>query len=366
MPTETSSEINPLAIPCTAFAGRNILSAGPLADVLVAVKAALMAGTADEIFIFEDATGRQRDFDLRGSNADVLFRVTQQAKAAPSPRRRREPVVQGEPRGPGRPKLGVVGREVTLLPRHWDWLAAQPGGASVALRKLTDDARRNGSARQQARDAQEAAYHFMSALCGNLPGFEEATRALFAQDRARFTDLTVDWPKDFRDYTMRLASHAWENGASAGVPERTRYLEPTQENGRAFVERSIAGEVVMLNLLRFRRIADYSATLELAPPAPISGAEAYDRYIAHTLPFLRESGGSILFYGEGGQFLIGPADERWDRVMIVRQKNVKSFLNFPQNAGYLAGLGHRTAALEDSRLLPLAELSHKSQSKRES
>ena len=136
----------------------------------------------------------------------------------------------------------------------------------------------------------------------------------------------------------------------------TGYLEPTQSAGRALFQRGIAGPVVMLNLLRFRAIADYAANPELAPPAPISGAAAFERYIAHTLPYLERSGGSLLFVGDGGPLLIGPADEHWDRVMLVRQSSVRSFLAFAQDAGYLAGLGHRTAALADSRLLPLVEL----------
>lgn len=112
----------------------------------------------------------------------------------------------------------------------------------------------------------------------------------------------------------------------------------------------------MLNLLRFREVADYSANPELAPPAPISGAEAYRRYITHTMPYLKESGGDLLFLGEGGQFLIGPGHERWDRAMLVRQNSVQSFMAFAMDTAYLAGFGHRTAALEDSRLLPLVEL----------
>ena len=136
----------------------------------------------------------------------------------------------------------------------------------------------------------------------------------------------------------------------------TPHLEPTQDSGRAFVQRGITGPVVMLNLLRFRAVADYSAHPELAPQTPISGAAAFDRYIAHTLPFLRESGGELLFLGAGGRFLIGPADEQWDRAALVRQSSVQSFMAFANNTAYLAGLGHRTAALADSRLLPLVEL----------
>ena len=136
----------------------------------------------------------------------------------------------------------------------------------------------------------------------------------------------------------------------------TGYLEPTQAAGRAFFQRGIAGPVVMLNLLRFRAVADYAANPELAPPAPISGTEAFDRYVAHTLPYLARSGGSLMFVAEGGPFLIGPAEERWDRVMLVRQSSAQSFLAFAEDVGYLAGLGHRTAALADSRLLPLVEV----------
>jgi uncharacterized protein (DUF1330 family) len=134
------------------------------------------------------------------------------------------------------------------------------------------------------------------------------------------------------------------------------HLEPSHEAGRCLVRRNIAGELVMLNLLRFRDVADYSASPELAPAQPISGAEAYERYIAHTLPLLRKSGGDLMFVGDGGRFLIGPDDERWDRALLVRQKSVGAFMAFAVAEAYLAGIGHRTAALSDSRVLPLVEL----------
>ncbi|MES1242742.1 MAG: DUF1330 domain-containing protein [Acidobacteriota bacterium] len=133
------------------------------------------------------------------------------------------------------------------------------------------------------------------------------------------------------------------------------YLEPTQESGRNFMMRGIQGSVVMLNLLRFRDIADYSASPELAPAEPISGAAAYQLYVEHTLPFLKASGGELLFLGQGGPFLIGPPEERWDAAMLVRQNSVNDFIAFASDAEYLKGMGHRTAALEDSRLLPLVE-----------
>ena len=133
------------------------------------------------------------------------------------------------------------------------------------------------------------------------------------------------------------------------------YLEPTQESGRAFFMRGIAGKVVMLNLLRFRAIADYSTTPELAPDRPITGEAAYRLYMNHTVPYLEKSGGRLLFYGRGGDFLIGPDNERWDAAMLVEQSSPAAFLAFASDEEYLSGIGHRTAALEDSRLLPLEE-----------
>lgn len=135
-----------------------------------------------------------------------------------------------------------------------------------------------------------------------------------------------------------------------------KYLEPSQQSGRAFFMRGIAGKVVMLNLLRFRPVADYSAAPGLAPGEPISGEAAYRLYMQHTMPHLENSGGRLLFYGRGGPFLIGPDDERWDAAMLVEQSSPAAFMAFASNADYLAGMGHRIAALEDSRLLPLEEV----------
>jgi hypothetical protein len=130
------------------------------------------------------------------------------------------------------------------------------------------------------------------------------------------------------------------------------HLEPSDLNARRLFERDIQGPVTMLNLLRLRAEADYSASPELAPSGPISGREAYDRYIDHTLPFLTASGGSIEFLGVGGHYFVGPPDERWDLVMLITQASVSDFFAFASNEEYMAGVGHRTAALEDSRLLP--------------
>ncbi len=133
------------------------------------------------------------------------------------------------------------------------------------------------------------------------------------------------------------------------------YLEPTQESGRAFFMRGITGRVVMLNLLRYRATADYSATPLLAPATPVSGEAAYRLYMEHTMPYLERSGGRVIFFGRGGGFLVGPEGERWDAAMLVEQASTAAFLAFASNAEYLTGIGHRTAALEDSRLLPLQE-----------
>ena len=133
------------------------------------------------------------------------------------------------------------------------------------------------------------------------------------------------------------------------------YIEPTYENGRRLFERNITGPVVMLNLLRFRELADYTDSPELAPSEPISGLEAYRLYVAHTSPFLTAAGGELQFMGTGGHSFIGPVDERWDLVMLVRYPGLEQFLGMAQNADYLAGIGHRTAALEDSRLVPIEE-----------
>lgn len=134
------------------------------------------------------------------------------------------------------------------------------------------------------------------------------------------------------------------------------FLEVTQEAGAAFFSRDIKGGIVMLNLLRFRDTADYSENPELKPSKSISGREAYQKYMDHTLPFLRKSGGEVVFLGDWGKYLIGPQDEQWDFVVIIRQKSLSDFIAFSSNQEYLAGMGHRIAALEDSRLLPIVEL----------
>jgi len=178
---------------CTAFKGSHRFASGPLAEVALAMRD---APEGVMFLVFDDATGRAIDIDTHGTINEVITRL------APVPEPEETP---SGPRGRGRPKLGVVAREVTLLPRHWEWLGSQPGGASVALRKLVDEARRTRGDRDRIRTAQEAAYHFMSAIAGNLPGFEEAARAVFAHDRRRFVQLIAAWPEDLRDHAIKLA-----------------------------------------------------------------------------------------------------------------------------------------------------------------
>jgi hypothetical protein len=187
--------------PATAFAGSHCLATGPLAEVALAVRTAERTGAEGPLLVFDDASGRVIDLDLRGGEADVLARLETHRKQAP----REE---KTKPRGRGRPKLGVVGREVTLLPRHWNWLERQPGSASQAIRRLIDEARRaeKATAGPAARKARaERAYRAMAALAGDLPGYEEALRALFAGDDDAFAERMKDWPADVAAYALRLA-----------------------------------------------------------------------------------------------------------------------------------------------------------------
>jgi hypothetical protein len=186
----------------TAFIGQQRLASGPLAEVALAVMKASRSAAETSILIFDDANGRPLDLDLRGSERDVVARLPQPAS---DPAISAEDLSVPEPRGRGRPRLGVVAREVTLLPRHWEWLGQQPGGASVALRKLVEAARRTSGDLDRSRATRDAAYHFMSTMAGNLPGFEEASRALFADDRRRFVELIAGWPGDIRDHIVKLA-----------------------------------------------------------------------------------------------------------------------------------------------------------------
>ncbi|OOG48658.1 DUF2239 family protein [Rhodanobacter sp. C01] len=190
--------------PCSAFAGNRLIADGALADVVRATKQALDAGVRDPLLIFDNHDSRQIEVDFRGTEHQVLARLPQ-VEVAPEP----------AARGPGRPKLGVVPREVTLLPRHWDWLGQQPGGASAVLRRLVEQALRGHGAKDRARHAMEAVDRFMLVMTGDLVGHEEASRAFYRRDRERFTTLTEPWPVDVRDHLRRLVTIAWDEVAAS-------------------------------------------------------------------------------------------------------------------------------------------------------
>jgi uncharacterized protein len=182
----------------TAFAGDHRIASGSVQAVLTKTKECFDRGETRSVLVFDDDTGEQIDFDFRGTAEQVISRIASHPHFAGL-----RPADGARP-GPGRPKLGVVCREVSLLPRHWEWLEQQPGGMSVALRKLVDEARKREPDRQHARAARDAAGKFMWAMAGNLPDFEEASRALFAGDRQRLDALIRSWPEDIRAHVERL------------------------------------------------------------------------------------------------------------------------------------------------------------------
>jgi hypothetical protein len=185
---------------CTAFAGPRRIASGELRHVALKAKQAFGAGKP--VLVFEDASGEALELPLELPAGELLRRLAEPAAAAPE-------AGASAPRRPGRPKLGVVAREVTLLPRHWAWLAAQPGGASVALRRLVEEARRVSAGGDRRCAAQEAAYRFLQAMAGNEAGFDEAARALFAGDIGRFEQHSATWPDDVREHAALLAADAF-------------------------------------------------------------------------------------------------------------------------------------------------------------
>lgn len=174
----------------TVFAGSEIITTGTPDSVTSTVRELHSSGHELVVLVFDDVTGDQVDLDMRPDRHET------------------EP----ERRGPGRPKLGVVAREVTLLPRHWEWLAAQPGGASVALRKLVEKARRESADGDRIRRSQEAAFRFMTSIAGDQPGYEEAIRALYACDGEAFETRVAEWPPDVAAYARSLAAKAFASG----------------------------------------------------------------------------------------------------------------------------------------------------------
>ena len=204
---------------CIAFADQRCIASGPLGEVASAVKAMSDARPQARILVFNKQTSEPIEIDCRGSVAEVLARISRPASGESAP----DAVPAGEAArsGPGRPRLGVVAREVTLLPRHWEWLAGQPGGASVALRKLVEQARRAGQSADRRRAAQDAAFRFMSAIAGDNAGYEEATRALFAGDADRFAAMIANWSGDVAAHLRELTAAAFTTDHDTSAEEKT-------------------------------------------------------------------------------------------------------------------------------------------------
>ncbi|QQE80063.1 DUF2239 family protein [Alicyclobacillus sp. SO9] len=198
----------------SAFAGDELIQTGSLREVVSKVKNELDDDDLSRVLIFDDTTGRVTDVDFRGTITDVLQRLScdfegGSVASSVTSSDAGDAVNRDKPRRVGRPKLGVVPGEVTLLPRHWDWLKSQPGGASVTLRKLVEEARRARANKDAMRQAQEATYGFMTAMAGNRPHYEEALRALYAKDSQLFYQLIEDWAEDVRNHIKKLAQNAF-------------------------------------------------------------------------------------------------------------------------------------------------------------
>lgn len=179
----------------TAFAGQSLVATGTLEVLLPKLKSLHETDAAASVLVFEDATGKQADFDLRGTMEDVL------ARAMPAPARQ----------GPGRPRLGVVSREISLLPHHWEWLETQPNGASAAIRRLVEEARKRDPEAQKARLAKDATVRFLTSMAGNLPGYEESTRALYSANLDAFQREIGNWPKDIRDHALKMSEPIFQH-----------------------------------------------------------------------------------------------------------------------------------------------------------
>ena len=195
---------------CIAFAGPTLVASGSLREVAQAAKELVDRDDSATVLVFDRRTSEPVEIDLRGSVDDVLSRLPAPAAGPPDP----APGEDGGAgsRAPGRPRLGVVAREVTLLPRHWEWLGTQPGGASVTLRRLVEAAKRAGAEDDRRREARDAAYRFMNAVAGNEEGFEESCRALFAGNVELFEAITESWPADVRDHARELAARSVGGG----------------------------------------------------------------------------------------------------------------------------------------------------------
>jgi hypothetical protein len=194
----------------TAFKGHKLLAKGRIDEVALSVKAAVEMDSAATVLVYSDLTGKEMDFDLRGTKKDVLQRLkvfmsTDDVSDHPKPGATNNATKNTTSSSPGRPKLGVAAREVSLLPRHWEWLSTQSGGASATIRRLVDDARKSSSGKELVKQGQERTHKFMSSIAGNLPAYEEALRTLYARDLTKFQLHIQDWPQDIIDYIQILA-----------------------------------------------------------------------------------------------------------------------------------------------------------------
>jgi len=197
--------------PCSAFEGISRIASGTLEEVVCNLKEKIDISGQTSILIFDDETCETIEVDFRGTVEDVLKRLSKDETQPES--NMVEEAAPPSPRGPGRPRIGVVSREITLLPRHWEWLNSQPGGASVTLRRLVEEARRANQERDTVRLAREATYRFMSVMGGNLPGYEEGLRALYAGDRDRMATLIDSWPPDIRAHVLKISDRAFHQGS---------------------------------------------------------------------------------------------------------------------------------------------------------
>lgn len=209
---------------CTAFLGTHNIASGDLLKVVAKVKEIIGDDDQAPVLIFDDSSSELIEIDFRGTVDLVLQRLESSTQKVDTDGNLATAGETGK-RGPGRPRLGVVSREVTLMPRHWEWLNSQPGGASVALRKLVEEARRVNIRKDQVRHTQEVTYRFISAMAGNLPGFEEAARALFAGESQRFRDRIASWPANIRDHAQKLVTTAFQEEQKSVTEQITKQEE---------------------------------------------------------------------------------------------------------------------------------------------
>ena len=202
---------------CTAFSNNQAIATGVVQDVAIKVKAELESNPNLQVLFFDDSTGEEFDLDLRGSHEEIEERIINQfPEQGESEQSESDPEENKPHKGPGRPKLNVVSREVTLQPRHWSWLKKQPSSASSVLRRLVDEARRANLEKEKHDACQEAVYSFISAVAGDLPGYEEAIRCLFNSDYRRFDQLISSWPNDIYCYAKSFYEGLSNNTSVSG------------------------------------------------------------------------------------------------------------------------------------------------------